>query len=93
MQVGDAATYLQQGPGFIYLFHPALGPLWDVVSQKISGGRLAPRSELVLEVRGKQAAVQDSWQAGLCKTCLDHASLNLHSLTASETWGISACSC
>ncbi len=39
-----------QGPGFIFLFHPALGPLWDVISQKIVGGSLTHGSELVLEV-------------------------------------------
>lgn len=39
-----------QGPGFIFLFHPALGPLWDVIAQKIRGGSLLPGSELVLEV-------------------------------------------
>ncbi len=39
-----------QGPGFIFLYHPALGPLWDVISQKVVGGSLAPRSELVLEL-------------------------------------------
>ena len=38
-----------QGPGFIFLFHPALGPLWDVISQKLVGGSLAQGSELVLE--------------------------------------------
>ncbi|WIA22182.1 hypothetical protein OEZ85_004516 [Tetradesmus obliquus] len=48
--VGDVAEYLTQGPGFIFLFHPALGPLWDVISQKIRGGALLDGSELVLEV-------------------------------------------
>ena len=24
-----------QGPGFIFLFHPALGPLWEVIAQKM----------------------------------------------------------
>lgn len=49
-QVGEVAEYLERGPGFIFLHHPALGPLWDVIAQKLRGGRLAPRSELVLEV-------------------------------------------
>ena len=44
------AKYLESGPGFIFLFHPALGPLWDVVAQKVRGGALADGSELVLEV-------------------------------------------
>ena len=43
--------YLARGPGFLFLFHPALGPLWDVIAQKVRGGRLAPGAELVLEVR------------------------------------------
>ena len=48
--------YLAAGPGLIFLFHPALGPLWDVVAQKLRGGSLAPRSELVLEAA--EAAVE-----------------------------------
>ncbi len=43
--------YLEKGPGFIFLYHPALGPLWDVIAQKVRGGALAHGSELVLEVR------------------------------------------
>ncbi|GIL74006.1 hypothetical protein Vretimale_5061 [Volvox reticuliferus] len=47
---GSPEQYLEKGPGFIFLFHPALGPLWDVISQKIVGGSLTHGSELVLEV-------------------------------------------
>nr|AAY31019.1 low photochemical bleaching 1 protein [Chlamydomonas reinhardtii] len=46
---GSPEQYLEKGPGFIFLFHPALGPLWDVISQKLVGGSLAQGSELVLE--------------------------------------------
>jgi UTP---glucose-1-phosphate uridylyltransferase len=49
-EVGEEATYLASGPGMMFLYHPALGPLWDVVAQKVRGGRLAPRAELQLEV-------------------------------------------
>ncbi len=42
--------YLEKGPGFIFLFHPALGPMWDVIAQKIRGGAIMHGSELVLEV-------------------------------------------
>ena len=49
-QVGTVEQYLEKGPGFIFLFHPALGPMWDVIAQKIRGGALLPGSELVLEV-------------------------------------------
>eukprot|EP00775_Hariotina_reticulata_P001592 gene1592-1932_t len=48
--VGTVQEYLQQGPGFIFLYHPALGPLWDVIAQKIRSGALLDGSEMVLEV-------------------------------------------
>jgi len=48
--VGDAARYLARGPGFVCLLHPALGPLWDVIAQKVRGGAIMDGSELVLEV-------------------------------------------
>jgi len=46
----DAEAFLAGRPPFLFLFHPALGPTWDVVAQKIKGGALAEGSELVLEV-------------------------------------------
>ena len=49
-EVGSVPEYLESGPGFVFIFHPALGPLWEVVAQKLRGGRLAPRAELQLEV-------------------------------------------
>jgi len=48
--VGTAADYLRHGPSFIFLFHPALGPLWSVMAQKIRGGSLRSKGEIVLEV-------------------------------------------
>lgn len=48
--LGSVAEYLDRGPGFLFFFHPALGPLWQIVAQKIRGGRLAPRSEVQLEI-------------------------------------------
>lgn len=50
VQIGSVEEYLRRGPGCIFLFHPGLGPLWDVIAQKLRGGVLAPGSELVLEV-------------------------------------------
>ena len=49
-QVGTVEQYLEKGPGFIFLFHPALGPMWDVIAQKIRGGALMHGSEVVMEV-------------------------------------------
>ena len=50
VQLPDVKDYLEHGPSFIFLFHPSLGPLWDVVAQKVQGGSLAAKSEIVLEV-------------------------------------------
>jgi len=49
-ELGSVAKYLEAGPGFIFLFHPGLGPLWSVIAQKIRGGALGARAEMVLEV-------------------------------------------
>ncbi|MDB2613904.1 UTP--glucose-1-phosphate uridylyltransferase [Chlamydiales bacterium] len=37
-------------PPFIFLFHPILGPLWSIISQKIKGGKILPSSEVHLEI-------------------------------------------
>jgi len=42
--------YLRQGPSFIFRYHPALGPLFEVIAEKLRGGRLEAGSELVLEL-------------------------------------------
>lgn len=42
--------FLQQGPSFIVLYHPALGPLYSVIGQKIRRGSLGINSELQLEI-------------------------------------------
>ena len=49
-EVGSVDEYLEKGPGFIFLFHPALGPLWEVVAQKINGGKMHEKSEIQLEI-------------------------------------------
>jgi hypothetical protein len=42
--------YLQRGPNCLVLYHPALGPLYSVIRQKIKRGRLGCNSELILEI-------------------------------------------
>eukprot|EP00899_Mesostigma_viride_P001069 jgi/Mesvir1/10963/Mv07850-RA.1 len=49
-EMPPTADYLERGPPFIALYHPALGPLWSVIAQKLRGGRLAEGSELLLEI-------------------------------------------
>jgi len=48
--VPDENVFVENGPSFITLFHPAIGPCWDIIAQKISEGTFAEGAELQLEV-------------------------------------------
>ena len=50
LQVPSVKDYITNGPSSICLYHPALGPLWHVIQQKLQGGGVDPGSEVVLEV-------------------------------------------
>jgi hypothetical protein len=39
-----------RGPTCTFLPHPSLGPLFEIIGQKIRGGRMAPFSELILDI-------------------------------------------
>lgn len=49
-ELGSEVDFLSSGPSFIFLYHPALGPLYSIISQKLTGGRLAKKSELHLQI-------------------------------------------
>lgn len=42
--------YLKQGPPYLIQMHPALGPLYSVIAQKVRGGKISSHSELFLEI-------------------------------------------
>ncbi|XP_055832553.1 UTP--glucose-1-phosphate uridylyltransferase 3, chloroplastic isoform X3 [Solanum dulcamara] len=42
--------YVDSGPPFLILLHPALGPLWEVTRQKFHRGSISKGSELQIEV-------------------------------------------
>ncbi|EXC04704.1 UDP-sugar pyrophospharylase [Morus notabilis] len=42
--------YVDSGPPFLILLHPALGPLWEITRQKFYGGSISKGSELQVEV-------------------------------------------
>lgn len=42
--------FISQGPSFIVRYHPALGPLYQIIAQKIQKGTLKEGAELILEV-------------------------------------------
>ena len=48
--LGDLGQYLSFGPPFIIRYAAALGPLYQIISQKIQQGRLSKGSELILEI-------------------------------------------
>ncbi|XP_039143478.1 UTP--glucose-1-phosphate uridylyltransferase 3, chloroplastic-like isoform X2 [Dioscorea cayenensis subsp. rotundata] len=50
IRVEDNTKYLQSGPPFLILLHPALGPLWEITRQKFFGGSIMEGSELQIEV-------------------------------------------
>jgi hypothetical protein len=41
---------LVEGPEFVFRYHPALGPLYSIVRQKVQKGVISPGSELELEI-------------------------------------------
>lgn len=47
--------YLKKGPEFLFLYHPALGPLYSSIRKKVRGGKMAMGSELLLEIADFQA--------------------------------------
>lgn len=46
----EIKEHLLEGPACILLFHPALGPLYAIIAQKIRKGRLGQGAELQLEI-------------------------------------------
>jgi hypothetical protein len=42
--------YLEQGPPFLFTYHPALGPNFSIIAQKFRGGRLFSGSDLLLDI-------------------------------------------
>jgi len=48
--LNDSTSFFQNGPSFIFQYHPALGPLYQIIRQKLKKGRLASGSELKLEI-------------------------------------------
>lgn len=48
--LGSEHHFVQNDPAFIVGYHPALGPLYDIIKQKIQGGSLAHGAELQLEI-------------------------------------------
>jgi UTP---glucose-1-phosphate uridylyltransferase len=49
-EFGSTDEYLSTGPSHLFLYHPALGPLYSTICQKIHGGRFQKGAELQLEI-------------------------------------------
>jgi hypothetical protein len=48
--IPDIESYIQHGPSFLFSYHPAIGPFYSIMAQKIQGGIFKERSELKLEI-------------------------------------------
>ncbi|GAB4234242.1 MAG: hypothetical protein Tsb0021_13510 [Chlamydiales bacterium] len=46
----EPSDYLEKGPHLLFQYHPALGPLYSIISQKLRGGTIERNSELYLEL-------------------------------------------
>ncbi|NGX38873.1 MAG: hypothetical protein KR126chlam1_00189 [Chlamydiae bacterium] len=46
----EEGDFLLNGPSFIFLYHPALGPFYQVIRQKVRKGRFAHGSECLFEI-------------------------------------------
>jgi hypothetical protein len=44
------SDYLQKGPDLVFIYHPALGPLYSLLAQKIFRGKISIGAELQLEI-------------------------------------------
>lgn len=42
--------FIEQGPSFLFHYHPALGPLFSLIGQKIQRGKIVSGSEIQLEI-------------------------------------------
>jgi hypothetical protein len=61
-EIPEVDLYVHQEPPFLFSYHPALGPLFSIIGQKLRGGRLAPHSELVLEIA--EVAIENLYLCG-----------------------------
>ncbi len=48
--LSDPTQFFEHGPSFIFLYHPALGPLYSIIGQKWRGGKLHFGSEVQLQI-------------------------------------------
>ena len=48
-EMNTPEEYSKEGPSTLFLYHPALGPLYSVIAQKLSKGVLAKGSEMQIE--------------------------------------------
>ncbi len=49
--LNNAEDYIVNGPNALFSYHPALGPLYSVIAQKITQGKLCHNAELEIEAQ------------------------------------------
>lgn len=46
----SSECYIEEGPSSLFLYHPALGPLYSIIAQKVRRGEMGAYAELQLEI-------------------------------------------
>lgn len=46
----DEKAFIASGPSYLFTYHPALGPLYEVIRQKLQGGKLHLGAEIKLDI-------------------------------------------
>jgi len=49
-ELPQGEVYVQRGLSFLFLYHPALGPFYSMIAQKVRSGRLGRGAELQLQI-------------------------------------------
>ena len=61
--------YMETGPSMLFSYHPALGPLYSIIAQKIRKGHFEKGSELLLEIA--EVDIENLHLQGSCLVYLD----------------------
>ena len=78
-QLESFDQYLLKGPSHLFIYHPALGPLYSIIAQKIRKGSFAINSELQLEI-----IEVDIENLTLCGSLIVHSSFPLGDMENSK---------
>ncbi len=71
----SAEDYIANGPNAMFSYHPALGPHYSVIGQKIKGGKLCHNAEL--EIEASEVSIEDLTVDGSLRIIAENVMGNL----------------